>query len=718
MASNVVKTLTEDFLHCSICINRFKDPKVLPCIHSFCLDCLEKYVQRLKSNKLPCPTCRKVCDLTETGVKGLQTNFHLVNLGERMDLLERLDSSKSNTYTCDSCEATDVVVYCLECDFKLCPTCQSQHKKFPTLRSHTLVPIKEIKKPKYQQALQNAKAPHCDLHPTESLRFYCKKCSKLICRDCTIVQHPKPDHECVEASCQLQDVKQGLSTLLNESELHLKQNEMFVKTGQAGLEDVARQSATVRQEIKKAFDEMRAAIEKQLKLQMENMCIQITEAEAQQRSMISEKVKRASTWVTGLKNIQEVTQKLIDENNMWEILGMSSNIMSAFHVLKCDSHEFSWHQSEVNQRLCFCPQTVPSVDLGRCMSEYDVVLSDSRGNFIICFYHRRASTVSLFKLRKDNDYNWDKADRIAPHKWGIEGLSNASLTAAIAENNQLVFVGLGSSVGVFNLSTKSFASVMISKGVKTFTHISWLGVVSHHNNYIYIKQSHESRVKKFYYEMPYEQYFGTKVQAYEVDGMSRSVEQNQRVSLSNAEETGWTIPDDHSIVNSIFVCNNSLLYTLDRKAGHSEGTSVLLLMENECYLIQPPPPMSLVSARNLSILNAPLEHMASSRRKINTLRKGYGIQQKSQNNAVFCCYFLWCGNKTLSRNSLMWSNKLTFVITQYDSRQQSNIRTWEVSEESGLPVACYQDARTGELKVCDKYGTVTTCFMHDTETPE
>lgn len=716
MASNVVKALTEDFLHCSICINRFKDPKVLPCIHSFCLDCLEKYVLRLKSNKLPCSTCRKVCDLTETGVKGLQTNFHLVNLAERMDLLERLDSSKSNTYTCDSCEATDVVVYCLECDFKLCTTCQSQHKKFPTLRSHTLVPIKEIKKPKYQQALQNAKAPHCDLHPTESLRFYCKKCSKLICRDCTIVQHPKPDHECVEASCQLQDVKHGLSTLLNESALHLEQNLTFIKTGQAGLEEVARKSATLRQEVKNAYCKMTATIEKELKIQMENMCTKITEAEAQQRTTISGKVKKASTWVTRLENIQKVTQKLIDENNMWEILGMSSNIMSAFHVLKCDSDEFSWHQSELNQRMYFSPQTVPSVDLGRCRSEFDVVLSDSQGNFIICSFDRRSSSVCLFKLRKDNNYNWDKADHIVPNKWDIGSLSNVNLTAAIAQGGQLVFVGMGSSVGVFDLSYKSFASVKISKGVKAFTNISWLGV-GESGCKIYIKQSHESRVQQFYYDISFEMYDDTRIECYETGSMSVSVKQKLHVVLSNASETGWTIPDDHSSVNNIIVYNNFLLYTLGRK-GYPEERSVRLLKKSECHLVQPPPPKSLVSARNLSILKAPLDHKASSHRKRQPsyTSYGYGSQQKSQNDAVFSCYLLWCGNKILSGNFSTRSDKLTFVVTQYDSQQKSNIRSWDISDESALPAACYRDASKGELKVCDKYGAVTSSFMHDVKT--
>ncbi|PIK47686.1 hypothetical protein BSL78_15460 [Apostichopus japonicus] len=94
MAGKVVKDLSEDFLSCCICMNQFKTPKMLPCIHSFCEECIEKYAAKQDGNEVPCPTCRKVCTLPEAGVKGLQTNFHLINLAEKVNLLEKLTSRR------------------------------------------------------------------------------------------------------------------------------------------------------------------------------------------------------------------------------------------------------------------------------------------------------------------------------------------------------------------------------------------------------------------------------------------------------------------------------------------------------------------------------------------------------------------------------------------------------------------------------------------------
>ena len=55
MAESAVK----EELKCSICLDNFKNPKVLPCCHSFCLHCLEGAHERTKDKKiLTCPQCK------------------------------------------------------------------------------------------------------------------------------------------------------------------------------------------------------------------------------------------------------------------------------------------------------------------------------------------------------------------------------------------------------------------------------------------------------------------------------------------------------------------------------------------------------------------------------------------------------------------------------------------------------------------------------------
>ncbi|XP_052246868.1 uncharacterized protein LOC127855390 [Dreissena polymorpha] len=69
MANSVHIQCQESFLECQICIERFKDPRILPCQHSFCKSCLEKLItndclneeKAILNRIFKCPTCRKKC---------------------------------------------------------------------------------------------------------------------------------------------------------------------------------------------------------------------------------------------------------------------------------------------------------------------------------------------------------------------------------------------------------------------------------------------------------------------------------------------------------------------------------------------------------------------------------------------------------------------------------------------------------------------------------
>ena len=57
-APTLAKNLEKE-LECAVCLEQFKDPKVLPCLHSFCKICLEGLVDRKRNAwKLICPSCR------------------------------------------------------------------------------------------------------------------------------------------------------------------------------------------------------------------------------------------------------------------------------------------------------------------------------------------------------------------------------------------------------------------------------------------------------------------------------------------------------------------------------------------------------------------------------------------------------------------------------------------------------------------------------------
>ena len=72
-------------LMCSLCLEDFDKqelkPKSLPCVHTFCRQCLVLYLQKhYELDNLPCPTCRQLFARPETGVDDLPTNFVILDL--------------------------------------------------------------------------------------------------------------------------------------------------------------------------------------------------------------------------------------------------------------------------------------------------------------------------------------------------------------------------------------------------------------------------------------------------------------------------------------------------------------------------------------------------------------------------------------------------------------------------------------------------------------
>ena len=92
----------DDMTECSICTEVFTDPRVLPCIHTFCLKCLLNYGEDGQpGDRMPCPLCRKEFTVPDNGLSGIQKNFFMEKLfhvrtlltGQEEGELEQISSS-------------------------------------------------------------------------------------------------------------------------------------------------------------------------------------------------------------------------------------------------------------------------------------------------------------------------------------------------------------------------------------------------------------------------------------------------------------------------------------------------------------------------------------------------------------------------------------------------------------------------------------------------
>ncbi|XP_013404244.1 E3 ubiquitin-protein ligase TRIM56-like, partial [Lingula anatina] len=187
----------ENFLTCHICLEEYTDPRVLPCYHTFCLDCIGDHAAKNGvQNKFSCPVCRQDAPVPPGGLATLVKNFFLINVKDFMK-----GQKAPEGRLCDYCKHIEATMLCQGCPKtnQLCVTCRELHDNIPALNGHHFVPLSQVDfsvdqanvREQLRQVLD--KAQFCDKHAGEQLAFYCQNDDAVICRECIVETHSKHD---------------------------------------------------------------------------------------------------------------------------------------------------------------------------------------------------------------------------------------------------------------------------------------------------------------------------------------------------------------------------------------------------------------------------------------------------------------------------------------------------------------------------------------------
>ena len=171
-------------------------------------------------HSLTCPTCRHIVPLSEKGVDGLQSDFHIDHLFEIRDAFNK--AAQAGQTKCGNGDGGDATGYCHDCEEFLCDNCQAAHKALKLTRSHQIVSIQEFQAQAAQIMAAKKKIQSCGKHRGNELKIYCETCKGLICNDCTIRLHREHNYDLVadvfhkhkeELVSSLKPVKQKLHTV-------------------------------------------------------------------------------------------------------------------------------------------------------------------------------------------------------------------------------------------------------------------------------------------------------------------------------------------------------------------------------------------------------------------------------------------------------------------------------------------------------------------------
>ena len=136
MATSSTTRKLEDIFTCCLCFEQYNTtvniPKALPCQHTFCAPCLDKFTREVDENgeEPQCPKCKAGFIVPRGGARELPTNFSVQDMIELKLHQEtppqdsaRKSKEEAQHFTCNEHVDRCVIMVCLKCEIGLCIDC-------------------------------------------------------------------------------------------------------------------------------------------------------------------------------------------------------------------------------------------------------------------------------------------------------------------------------------------------------------------------------------------------------------------------------------------------------------------------------------------------------------------------------------------------------------------------------------------------------------------
>ncbi|XP_064396859.1 E3 ubiquitin-protein ligase TRIM71-like [Halichondria panicea] len=207
----------EQEVTCGICHDRYQEPKLLPCCHYYCKQCILTLSSRYRPNQpFPCPDCREPTLLPDNNPDRLPTAFFINRMKALHSRMEKAHGKLETT--CEVCSGGKATAFCRQCVNFICEKCVESHQRMKAgFATHIVSTLDELKQGGVKElTFENPPPPKCEDHE-EPKKIFCFDCNKLICRDCIVIEHAGHNYEFVKkaAPATRKKLTEHLSPLKN-----------------------------------------------------------------------------------------------------------------------------------------------------------------------------------------------------------------------------------------------------------------------------------------------------------------------------------------------------------------------------------------------------------------------------------------------------------------------------------------------------------------------
>ncbi|XP_065064804.1 uncharacterized protein LOC135691016 [Rhopilema esculentum] len=376
---------------CYGCKNKYEFPILLSCSHTFCRDCITRFIDDSDGEIFGCPLCGARNVLSEKDEELFCPNFVI---------LKKMLKDKCGDDGCRYCgKEIKSQLICYQCAERYCKKCADRHMKYESNKHHTLSEVDSTENIENMQ-----RKYYCLKHPEEELSNYCLDCDVSICPKCAKKKHKRVNHDCgavSEAAMAGRKIVRDAAKRL-EGEHDYESELLKIEKMQQGV-DV--ELAEMRQEIKANIERLIA----KLKERETQLYKDVEEKHRITYEALSERRQSVEAAMLQKDNLNDFLKELKNHQNGVEMLQMQATISERMsEILDLQTSEFL----DIDYDFVFRPQNHKIENKIEKYGRIDILDRKSGGEIFIERIDDEKLGEGEFREKK-NDEKYGESDRHA-----------------------------------------------------------------------------------------------------------------------------------------------------------------------------------------------------------------------------------------------------------------------------------------------------------------
>ena len=321
----------EEEITCPVCQEHFRDPKILPCLHYYCKECVRQLALRAGTNNpFACPECRKETVLPQNDPDQLPTAFFVNRMKEVHANMEKAQGKSEAV--CEMCSGAKAEAFCRQCTYFICSDCVKSHSKMKVFAGHKIVTLQELKEGGAKEVpLKEAPPSMCKVHD-EQLKIFCFDCNCLICRDCIIRDHAGHTFEFVKISAP------HYKKTLKESLAPLEKIQTNISAATKEVEKVEREVSEQHKVVAGTIEQSFKQLQEILRKREKQLLDRASELKQQKLDNLGAQKKGFALAASEIQGLMEFVERSIENATDEEFMSLQQQVQEQIQE-QCAKHE-------------------------------------------------------------------------------------------------------------------------------------------------------------------------------------------------------------------------------------------------------------------------------------------------------------------------------------------------------------------------------------------